>query len=249
MTTQGWIRVRLVGVAASSAAFALAVIVLGTITPGYSQWSDAVSRLGSPGERFALAARSVFAAYGVVIVAGASPLRQYAGRQGRWLTSCLVIYGAGCVIAGVAPKDQPGAPHTAISEVHVIAAILAGGLAIGAMTLVSRFGPARADRRAAAVMALLTGIAAIIFWRTWGTTDYGVAERVLLGLGMTWISAVAIRTLIVTPGWTHGAVTESFSPADDRASARRASVDSQPVGAGRGWADVGSAELAGPSRR
>jgi hypothetical protein len=45
--------------------FAFAVIVIGSLTPGYNQWSDAVSRLASPGERWALAARAAFAA-GVV---------------------------------------------------------------------------------------------------------------------------------------------------------------------------------------
>jgi hypothetical membrane protein len=254
MTAHRWLRVRLGCVAASSLAFAIAVVVLGTLTPGYSQWSDAVSRLGSPGERFALAARLVFATYGLLIAAGASTLRHYAGRQGRVLTWALIIYGAGCAVAGVAPKDQPGAPHTMISEVHVIAAILAGGLAIGAMALVSGYGPTRTVRRTAAVMALLTGLAAIIFWRTWGTADYGVAERALLGLGMSWISALAIGALrggrssqSSGPRWSHAKA--SLSPADDRTSARRVPLDLQPVGARRGRPDVGSAELAGPSCR
>ena len=150
-------------VAASALAFSLAAFVLAALTPGYSQWSDAVSRLGSPGERFALAARLVFVTYGLLIAAGASTLRQYAGRQGRWLTWVLVGYAAGCVVAGVAPKDQPGAPPTVISEVHVVAAILAGGLAIGAMALVFGSGPTKTARRLAGVLALLTGLAAVIF--------------------------------------------------------------------------------------
>lgn len=255
MTASGWLRVRLGCVAASSAAFAIAVVVLGTLTPGYSQWSDAVSRLGSPGEHLALAARLVFVTYGLLIAAGAGSLRLYAGRQGRGLTWILIGYGLGCVVAGVAPKDQPGAPHTMISEVHVTAAILAGGLAIGAMALVSGSGPTRTVRLTAAALALLTGLAAIIFWRTWGTADYGVAERALLGLGMSWISALAIGALLGgrssragAPGWSHGA-QRSLSPADDRASARRVPLDFQPVGARRGRADVGSAELAGPPCR
>jgi len=37
------------------------------------------------------------------------------------------------------------------------------------MTLVSRCGLTRATRRAAAVMALLTGLAPVIFKYTWGT--------------------------------------------------------------------------------
>lgn len=192
----GWCRVRLGCAAASAGVFAAAVIVIGSITPGYDQWSDAVSRLASPGERWGLAARAAFAAYGLLVVAGAGALRPYAGRQGPTLTRCLTLYGVACIIAGVAPKDQRGAPHTAVSQLHVAAAILAGALAIGAMTLVARYGPAPATRRAAAAMALLTALAAGIFRFTWGTQVYGISERILLGLGMCWISVLAARALI-----------------------------------------------------
>jgi len=190
-----WCRVRLGCAAASAGVFAVAVIVIGSLTPGYDQWSDAVSRLASPGERWALAARAAFAVYGLLAVAGASTLRPYAGRHGPALTRCLALYGVACIIAGVAPKDQPGAPHTAVSQLHVAAAILAGALAIGAMTLVARYGPDPATRRAAAAMALLTALAAGIFRFTWGTQVYGISERVLLGLGMCWISVLAARAL------------------------------------------------------
>ena len=175
--------------------FALAVIVIGSLTPGYDQWSDAVSRLASPGEPWALAARAAFAAYGLLVVAGASALRQYAGHQRHKLARCLTLYAVACVVAGLAPKDQPGTAHTVVSQVHVAAAALAGALAIGAMTLVSRCSPTRATRRAAAAMALLTGLAAAIFKYTWGTQLYGISERVLLGLSMRWISALAARAL------------------------------------------------------
>jgi hypothetical membrane protein len=195
MTSPGWIRVRLGCVAASVAVFTAAVIVIGALTPGYDQWSDAVSRLASPGERWALAARAAFAVYGLMVITGASTLRRYGGRRGRLLAACLTLYGVACVVAGAAPKDQPGAPHTVVSQVHVWAAIGAGALAIAAMTLVSGYGPGRAARRGAAVMALLTVLAAVAFRFTWGSQLYGVSERVLLGLGMCWISALAARAL------------------------------------------------------
>lgn len=201
--TRGWCRVRLGCVAASTGVFAVAVLVIGSLTPGYDQWSDAVSRLASPGERWALAARAAFAAYGLLVVAGASTLRPCAGRHGPTLARCLTLYAVACIIAGVAPKDQPGAPHTAVSQLHVVAAILAGALAIGAMTLVARFGPAPATRRAAAAMALLTALAAGIFRFTWGTQVYGISERVLLGLGMCWISVLAARALIQSRSSRH----------------------------------------------
>jgi hypothetical protein len=199
MTLHGWFRARLACAAASAGVFALAVIVIGSLTPGYDQWSDAVSRLASPGERWAIAARAAFAGYGLLVVAGASTLRQYAGRHGTTLALCLSLYGLACVIAGLAPKDQPGAPRTAVSQVHVAAAILAGALAIAAMTLVSRYGLTPASRRLSIAMALLTGLAAGIFKYTWGTRMYGISDRVLLCLGMCWNSALAARTLFARP--------------------------------------------------
>jgi hypothetical protein len=75
MTSRGWSRSRLGCAAASAAVFALAVIVIGSLTPGYDQWSDAVSQLASPGEPWALAARAAFAAYGLLVVAGAGTVR------------------------------------------------------------------------------------------------------------------------------------------------------------------------------
>jgi hypothetical protein len=45
-------------------------------------------------------------------------------------------------------------------------------------------------------MALLTALAAGIFRFTWGSQVYGISERVLLGLGMCWISVLAARALI-----------------------------------------------------
>lgn len=198
MTSRGWSRIRLGCAAASSAVFALAVIVIGSLTPGYDPRSDAVSRLASPGERWALAARAAFAAYGLLVVAGASALRQCAAHHRHKLARCLTLYGVACVVAGVAPKDQPGTAHTVVSQVHVAAAVLAGALAIGAMMLVSRCGLTWATRRAAAAMALLTGLAAGVFRYSWGTQVYGISERVLLGLGMCWISGLAARALIAS---------------------------------------------------
>ena len=57
LAAREWSRIRLGCTAASVAMFTAAVVVLGALTPGYNQWSDTVSRLGSPGERWALAAR------------------------------------------------------------------------------------------------------------------------------------------------------------------------------------------------
>jgi Protein of unknown function (DUF998) len=195
LAAREWSRIRLGCVAASVAMFALAVVVLGALTPGYDQWSDTVSRLGSPGERWALAARVVFMAYGLLVIAGASTLRPSAGRHGRMLALVLGLYGVTCIVAGLAPKDQPGAPHTATSQVHVASTVAGGALAIAAMMLVARYGLTRRARRAAIVMAALTGLAAGVFRFTWGTPVYGLLERLVLGLGMGWISVLAARTL------------------------------------------------------
>jgi hypothetical protein len=203
MASCGWVRIRLACAAASFAVFALAVLVLGSLTPGYDQRSDAVSRLASPGAPWAVAARAAFAAYGLLVMAGAGTLRRYAKRHGHALACCLTLFAAACVVAAVAPKDQPGAAHSIVSQVHVAAAVLAGALAIGAMALVSRDGLTRATRRAATAITVLTMLAAGIFRFTWGTQIYGISERILLSLGMCWISALAVRALgrsVLAPG-------------------------------------------------
>jgi hypothetical protein len=177
---------------AVGAALALAVVVLGALTPGYNQWSDTVSRLGSPGERWALAAPAVFIGYGLLVVAGAGPLRAAVQHHGRTLALLLGLYGVTGIVAGLAPKDQPGAPHTAASQVHVASTVVGGALAIGAMVLVASYGLTSRARHAAIVMALVTGLAAAVFRFTWGTAVYGLCERLVLGLGMGWISAQAL---------------------------------------------------------
>jgi hypothetical protein len=195
LAAREWSRIRLGGVAASAALFALAVVVLGALTPGYDQWSETVSRLGSPGERWALAARAVFMAYGLLVIAGAGALRHCVQRRGGALAFLLTLYGAACIVAGLAPKDQPGV-HTAASQVHVASTVVGGSLAIGAMVLVARYGLTRRARRTAAALALLTTMASVALRCTWGTPVYGLLERVVLGLGMCWISVLAARALI-----------------------------------------------------
>jgi len=179
--------------------FALAVIVIGSLTPGYDQWSDAVSRLASPGEPWALAARAAFAAYGLLVAAGASTLRQYAGHQRHKLARCLTLYGVACVVCGRgtegpardgAYRREPGArggrgPGRRASHWRHDAGIQV------------RPDPGN-PALAAAAMALLTGLTAVILRYTWGTQVYGISERVLLGLGMCWISALAARALIAS---------------------------------------------------
>jgi hypothetical membrane protein len=195
LASREWSRIRLGGVAASAALFALAVVVLGALTPGYDQWSETVSRLASPGERWALAARAVFIAYGLLVIVGASALRHCVQRHGGALALLLALYGAACIVAGLAPKDQPGI-HTATSQVHVASTVAGGALAIGAMVLVARYGLTRRARRTAAALALLTTMASVILRCTWGSPVYGLCERVVLGLGMCWISVLAARALI-----------------------------------------------------
>jgi hypothetical membrane protein len=195
LASREWSRIRLGGVAASAALFALAVVVIGALTPGYDQWSETVSRLASPGERWALAARAVFIAYGLLVIAGASTLRHCVQRHGGALALLLALYGAACIVAGLAPKDQPGI-HTATSQLHVASTVAGGALAIGAMVLVARYGLTRRARRTAAALALLTTMASVILRCTWGSPVYGLCERVVLGLGMCWISVLAARALI-----------------------------------------------------
>lgn len=118
----------------------VAVVLAGALTPGYSPWSDTVSRLGSSGQPYAFATRAAFVVYGLLTAVGAAAVAR--GAAVRWSVR---LYCAAAVVAGVAPKDAPGVPHTVASQVHVGATLLGGGAVMLAMAVVTRGGARRAE--------------------------------------------------------------------------------------------------------
>jgi hypothetical membrane protein len=189
-------RIGLLCVVGSTAVIALTVFAVGAATPGYSPWSDTVSRLGSPGQPHAMLARAGFIAYGLLVMCGAMSLGRRAPGRENLFSALLAGYGAMGVVAGLAPKDMPHTRHTTASQVHVAATIVGGGLLLLAMALVAQRAPTRTDRTVAMGAASIIVLTALIFRFTWGSSIYGLVERVLLATAAFWLTALALPWLI-----------------------------------------------------
>jgi hypothetical membrane protein len=176
---------------AGPAVLGLTVAVVGSLSPGYDQWADTVSRLGSPGQPHALVARAGTLIYGLVVLAGARLLGEAVHGRSREVGGLIAVYGAGAVVAGLAPKDAPSAAHTLLSQVHVDATLVGGLGILVAMLLVACGASAVAERRLAAVAFVVTGSGALAFRLCWGSPVYGLVERVMIASAALWVAGLA----------------------------------------------------------
>lgn len=186
---------RLSGIVAGTALLFATIMVLGSLTQGYSQFSDTISRLASGSQPRAVLARSAFAVYGLLIIAGAGPLAEHVALRRHFLARLIGAYGVAGLVAGAAPKDLPGAPHTLASQIHVTATIVGGVVILAAMVLAAIDAPRRIDRRVAGVVGGFTFVAAITFRFSWGSELYGLDERFLLAGPAFWFVSLAFRML------------------------------------------------------
>jgi len=183
-------QMRLLGLAVSAPAFAMAMLLASIHTPRYSHWRDTVSRLGSPGQPWAPFVRAAFIIYGLVVLVGAGAARSRHLRPET--TPLLYTYAVAATVAGLAPKDLPGARHTTTSTVHVVATLVGGAAVIAAMVVTAVATSSRAMRLMSTVAALATITAAVAFRFTWGSRYYGAIERAVLVPALLWISGVAV---------------------------------------------------------
>ncbi len=187
--------VRLACVVSSAVVLGTAVVVIGTMTPGYRPMAETVSRLGSAGQPHAAWMQAVFVLYGLLVLVGAGPVGDYVTQRPRLLSEAIAGYAAAGVVAGLAPKDPPDVPVTTVSQIHVAATIVGGAMILVAMISVARFGPARGDRRAAVALAAFTVVGVVVFRFTWGSSTYGLVERSFLGASAGWVSVIAARRI------------------------------------------------------
>jgi hypothetical membrane protein len=181
---------RLLGIVVSPLVLGLTLVVIGTATPGYRPWADAFSRLGSYDEPHAVLARAGIVVYGLLVGIGAGPLGgRVPRRTARLLAFVVAGYGVAAVVAGIAPKDPPGTPHTATSQIHVAAMLL---VAVDAVD--------PAERRVAVAVFVVTACAAVAFPFTWGTEIYGVVELLMLATASLWLAELALRSVSETAG-------------------------------------------------
>jgi hypothetical protein len=156
----------------SAVVLAVTVVAIGAVTPGYRPWADTVSRLGSPGQPHAWAARAAFVLYGLLVLAGAS-----AACGSHRLVR---LYGVAAIVAGVAPKDPPGSHHTLLSAIHVDATMLGGVAILIAMLAVGCDGRSsstcrRGSLAAAGITSVRDGVPAVLGLRGLRPGRTGVA--------------------------------------------------------------------------
>jgi len=138
-------------------------VVAACLTPSYDWRADTISALAAPHQPFALVVRAAIALYGALVIA--------AVHDDHDVIALLVrIHGACTIVVAVAPKPS------AMSDVHVAAAVVAGAAIIASMLV------ARSPRVAAA-----TFLTVIAFELAWGTALYGVIERALLTIDVVWL--------------------------------------------------------------
>jgi Protein of unknown function (DUF998) len=191
----GATRARLLGALVAGPMLAVVTLIAGTATAGYDPWANTISRLASPRQPFALPVALSFVLYGLLVLWAATPLASAFSSSGRTASALLSLYGAAGVVCGLAPKDLPGVATTPASRVHVAATIVGGVAVLGCMALAVAQEPSGAWRRTTLALFLATIVAAVTFRQAWGTSIYGALERVVLGVPMLWVTALAARAL------------------------------------------------------
>lgn len=192
-------RLQLVAVVLSAPLLLVVSVAAARHTPGYSGWRDTVSRLGSTGQPWAVAVRASFVAYGLLVAIGVQVLVR--GSRGASLAAAaLYTFAVASVVAGLAPKDLPGAPHTAASDVHVYATVVGGVALLLGMAIIGWSETSSLRRTITALAAVVIICATVVFRLTWGTHYYGAVERVVLAPGMAWLVLAAVWAWPVSLG-------------------------------------------------
>ena len=186
---------RLGAIAISPLVLGVGSVAVGAATPGYRPLADTVSQLGSPGAPHSGIISAVFLCYGALVMIGAGVLGDVAEAASRWVGAAVALYATAGVVTGLAPKDPPGTHHTFVSEVHVAATVVGGGAILSAMCLVGVWGRSRSTRRTAFVVGASTAVLALIFPFAWGSSVYGLIERLLLALAGCWLAGLALLLL------------------------------------------------------
>jgi hypothetical membrane protein len=185
--------------------FAVAVIVLGAYTPGYSHVYHTISELGETGAPYAGAASMVFIVTGLMIALfGYGLLKSIPKYESQVFTGICVIFYAllDFVGSGVFPVDSGGAANTVVASIHVNMTIL-GEMAALAMPVVFLWDTENVlgwtQLRKFSMWIAVFSIPASMFLvyaiggNTPGVNDspIGLAQRILVGLFLTWIFVAA----------------------------------------------------------
>ena len=185
--------------------FAVAVVVMGALKPGFSHIYNTISELGETGSVVAIPAALVFIITGIMITVFGYGLQMKLKEKNRTATTgvLVMLYGVlDFMGSGVFPVDAGGAATTLISTIHVNATLI-GELAALCMPIwflkdtVGIDGWERLRRFSGVVfgvsLPLVVFLGYCILGHTPGQVDtpIGLAQRLMVGLFLLWIMVTA----------------------------------------------------------
>ena len=189
------------------AIFVVAVVALHVVQPALSPNNDAVSYYvhGNHGWLLTIGLIALgIASLALTVVLGSATSGSGA-RPGRWF---LGIWSVGVLLGGVFPADPAGnwnAPASLPGMIHGNAAMVAFlALPVAALFLARSFrhDPAwKESARLLSVLAVATAVSLVVFYasllpvfiRPGPPILLGLSERILLGIYVAWLAAVAIN--------------------------------------------------------
>ena len=177
-----------------------AILISGSLHPGYSHISQAVSELGAKGVQFNAIINYVgLVPTGLLTLAFSIAMFRYRKREPVILVSSyfVAIIGIGRLLAGFFPCDPNCIPIVSLSgRLHAISgftALFAGALA----PLVMAFGLRHRESRTLFHLSLFLGLAALVMFlalisQLW-PQYFGGIQRFILIMSYIWIIAIAVN--------------------------------------------------------
>ena len=189
--------------------FALGVFILGASSPGYSHIYQTISELGERGSPTAREAALLFISTGIMVTVFGYGLHSALRRPSRrvWCGVLVMLYGLLDFIgSGLFPVGSGGRADTPASAVHVYATVVGELVALAMPAWFTRDtegqpqweGHRGLSRNTFYAGILLSGfLLYCIAGHTPGVADtpMGLAQRLLVGLFLGWITATALRLL------------------------------------------------------
>ena len=185
--------------------FMIAVIILGALTPGYSHVYHTISELGEVGAPYAGEASIVFTVTGLMIAFFGYGLHKRLPRGDTRVLSglCVMVYAlTDFVGSGVFPVDPGGASNTVTASYHVTLTFIGelSALAMPAAFLMdtdNQRGWEGLRKYSKVILMLSIPASAFLVYTISGNvpgvldTPIGLAQRVLVGLFLAWITGAA----------------------------------------------------------
>lgn len=187
--------------------FMLSVIVLGSLTPGYSSVYNTISELGETGAPYGGYASSLFVVTGLMLASFGLIFHIKLPKRESGLTSgiCIILYAlADFVGSGLFPVDPGGAVVTVTASYHVTLTVI-GELAALAMPVLflmettGEQGWERMRKFSKIIVVLSIPTAAFLAYNiernTPGVdnTPIGLAQRIMVGIFLTWITGAGLE--------------------------------------------------------